>query len=93
MYSFRVLRLFQYLHKLEKYPSDPYHIRAVPRARQITWGTAEWLCKQDFMAFFLQIGAVQYGGEMLEHFEPESRLKAQGRANFGAASQDPSHVR
>jgi hypothetical protein len=57
----------------------------VPAARQLWWRTADWRPQQDLHRLFQQIGADRSDEPAVEHFDPESRLRAQGRLDFEAA--------
>ena len=59
----------------------------VPAARQLWWRTADWRPQQDLRFLFQQIGAERRDKPIVEHFDPESRLRAQGRCDFEAAGQ------
>jgi hypothetical protein len=58
-----------------------------PAARQLWWRTADWRPQQDLHCLFQQIGSDRGDEPVVEHFDPESRLRAQGRCDFEAASQ------
>lgn len=59
----------------------------VPAARQLWWRTADWRPQQDLHCLFQQIGAERGDEPVREHFDSESRLRAQGRCGFKAAGQ------
>jgi hypothetical protein len=58
-----------------------------PAARQLWWRTADWRPQQDLHCLFQQIGSDRGDEPVVEHFDPESRLRAQGRCDFEAAGQ------
>jgi hypothetical protein len=58
-----------------------------PVAKQLWWRTADWRPRQDLRCLFQQIGSDRGDEPVVEHFDPGSRLREQGRCDFEAASQ------